>query len=104
MTATQIILNQVKQQVQLIDTDARLILFGSRARNEEKTFSDWDFLILTNKKVNLALKNQFTNQLIGLEQENQAAFSTIVRNQEDWNTKYKVTDLYRNIIKEGIEI
>jgi uncharacterized protein len=98
------ILNSVKQRIMLLDADAKIILFGSRSRNEATAFSDWDFLILTKKKVNLAFKKQITNQLIELEQQSSQVFSTIVRNIDDWNGKYKVTDLYKNITNEGIEI
>jgi uncharacterized protein len=99
-----IILESVKQRIWLVDAEAKIILFGSRARNEATTLSDWDFLILTKKKVNLNLKKQITNQLITLEQQSAQVFSTIVRNIDDWNTKYQVTDLYKNITKEGVEI
>jgi uncharacterized protein len=98
------LLESVKQQIWLVDAEAKIILFGSRARNEATELSDWDFLILTQKKVDTVLKKQITNQLIGLEQQSAQVFSTIVRNNDVWNTKYKVTDLYKNISQEGIEI
>ncbi|MBK7338020.1 MAG: nucleotidyltransferase domain-containing protein [Saprospirales bacterium] len=40
------ILQRIKESIRQVDPQAELILFGSRARNEERSDSDWDLLIL----------------------------------------------------------
>ncbi|MEP7231321.1 MAG: nucleotidyltransferase domain-containing protein [Ginsengibacter sp.] len=37
----------VKKEVIVADTTASVILFGSRARGDAESDSDWDFLVLT---------------------------------------------------------
>ncbi len=52
------ILNLVKSRINAIDPEAKVFLFGSRARNESNKESDWDFLIFTKKEITQALKKQ----------------------------------------------
>ena len=43
------VIRSIKQAItSIIPKDARVILFGSRARNEAKADSDWDILVLLN--------------------------------------------------------
>lgn len=50
----------IKKQVKDIDPFADIILYGSRARGEERSDSDWDILILINTKADIETekKNQ----------------------------------------------
>lgn len=43
------IVNLVKQEVIHIDPKAEVILFGSRAREDFRPDSDWDFLVLLDR-------------------------------------------------------
>ncbi len=87
----------------MFDPRARIILFGSRARGDFKTNSDWDFLILTSIQVNEHLKKQIRTSLIDTELDAEEVISTLIYSQKQW-TDYKVTPLYKNITKEGVEI
>ena len=40
----------VKDTIEKVDEEAKVILFGSRARGDFRLDSDWDFLILTKKE------------------------------------------------------
>ncbi len=42
---------KVKEVVYNFDPQAKVILFGSRARGDHRKDSDWDFLVLTKKKL-----------------------------------------------------
>lgn len=95
--------NKVKQSVGAIDPNARVILFGSRARGNNNTISDWDFLILTSVQTNETLKRQIRDRLIDTELEAEEVISTIIYSQEKWED-YKVTPLYINILRDGIEV
>jgi predicted nucleotidyltransferase len=97
------IIYKVKESIKMLDPRARIILFGSRARGDSKTNSDWDFLILTSLHVNEKLKRQFRTGLIDTELEAEEVISTLIYSQEQWN-KYKITPLYKNVAKEGVEI
>jgi len=98
------LLSKIKEQVQSIESDSEVFLFGSQARGEERKDSDWDILILTPNKADLKDEQIFRHKLFYLELEYGVAFSTFVYSKYDWNHKYSVTPFYNNIIKEGIKI
>jgi uncharacterized protein len=94
---------KVKESIRKLDPRARVILFGSRARGDSKTNSDWDFLIISSLQVNEKLKRQFRTGLIDTELEAEEVISTIIYSQNQWND-YKLTQLYKTIAKEGVEV
>ena len=103
MNRNDYILSQVKKRINRIDPNAKIILFGSRARNDFRSESDWDFLILTNLNVSRDLKNKISDTLFETELETQSVLTSIVQSIDAWNT-YSNTPLFRNILKDGIEI
>lgn len=78
-------------------------MFGSRARGEATSESDWDFLILTQLEVNRELKNKISDQLFETELEAGEVLTSIVNNTRLWES-YNLTPLYENIQKDGIVI
>lgn len=94
---------RVKQSVISIDPDAKIILFGSRARGDYKTNSDWDFLILASKQINETFKKKIREALIDTELEAEEVISTLIYSQKTWS-EYKYTPLYKNITNEGFEL
>ena len=69
---------KVKESVRSLDPDARVIVFGSRARGDNKPTSDWDFLILTSGPVNDQLKRKIRSGLIDTELEAEEVISTLI--------------------------
>ena len=94
---------RVKRSVKSIDPQAKVILFGSRARGDNNKTSDWDFLILTSKYVDEKDKRLIRDNLIDTELEAEEVISTIIFSQDKWND-YRITPLYQNISKEGVEL
>jgi predicted nucleotidyltransferase len=97
------LVKKVKESIRKLDPRARVILFGSRARGDSKTNSDWDFLIISSLQVNEKIKRQFRTGLIDTELEAEEVISTIIYSKNEWND-YQFTPLYRNIANEGVEI
>ena len=97
-------LSRIKKQVQDIDPTAHIILYGSRARGDEKPDSDWDLLILVDSFVDIKTEQIFRHRLFDVELELGEAFSTFVYNEHEWKSKYWMTPQYKNISKEGIII
>jgi len=97
------ILKSVKNRIFKINPKARIILFGSRARKDNKDFSGWDFLILTSSKVSPALKNQILDELFEAELETNEILTAIIQNKNEWQ-QYSKTPVFNNIQKDGIEV
>ena len=98
------IAKQIKDSISIIDSKAQVIVFGSRARGDAKRESDWDILILTDYPVSTDIERSFRNNLFDLEIETGEVFSTFVYQKKDWDTRHKVTPLYKNIKKEGVRL
>jgi uncharacterized protein len=99
-----LVLSRIKTIVMQIDPEAHIILYGSRARGDERPDSDWDLLILVNSKTDLDYERAFRHKLFDLELELEETFSVTVHNKNEWKSKYWVTPLYRNIAVEGLRI
>lgn len=96
------IATRIRDIVKQIDSRAQVIIFGSRARGDAKIESDWDILILTDYPVTLDVEDAFRDKLFDLEIESGEILSIFIYQKKDWNTRHKVTPLYRNIEKEGV--
>lgn len=96
------ILNAIREKLQAIAPGAKAILFGSRARGDNKIDSDWDILILLDK-MRLA-PDDFDNisyPLMELGWELNEMISPKLYTVNEWLTR-NFTLFYKNIEKEGI--
>ncbi len=96
-------INEIKNQVLSIDKNAKVVLFGSRARKDFREDSDWDFLILTSLTPDEKLKKELRDKLFLLELETGQAISSIIHSEKSWQN-FSITDLYQVIEKEGVKI
>jgi uncharacterized protein len=103
MTKRDIILSTVKQRIKTVDPKAKIILFGSRARNDAKKDSDWDFLILTEATPDRTFRNKIYDEFFELELETDEVVTGIIQNIESWN-EYSNTSIYQNILRDGVEL
>ncbi|MCB0497382.1 MAG: nucleotidyltransferase domain-containing protein [Cyclobacteriaceae bacterium] len=101
---TQHIANLIKKQVGAIDPKAEVILYGSRARGDEKVDSDWDILILTDYHVDLITERKFRDKLYDLELETGEVFSVFVYSKNDWSTRQHITPFFHNVTHDGVRI
>jgi len=103
MDSNRYILSKVKQRIKVIDPDAKIILFGSRARDDFREDSDWDFLILTRSVVTQGFRNKISDSLFETELETDSVLTGIVHNFDLWES-YSGAPIFINISKDGIEI
>ncbi len=94
----------IKKNISDIDPKAQIILYGSRARGNERKDSDWDLLILTDYPVDLNKEREFRNHLYDLELETGEPFSLFAYSNAEWENKQKVTPFYQSVTKEGIRL
>ncbi|MBA7524892.1 hypothetical protein ES705_17037 [subsurface metagenome] len=105
MDKYQNIMNTVKDVVLHFDPDAKIILYGSRARGDYSPESDWDFLILLNCNFNEQLKTELRHRLYEIEWETGEVISSIIHKHTDWiNPRNKITPFYNDVTSEGISI
>ncbi len=96
------ILKQIKRIIKEKEPTAKIYLYGSRSKGMAKDDSDWDLLILLNKdKISEETERKITYPLYDLEFDTGEVISPMVYSQKEWNTKYKVTPFYKNVMSEG---
>ncbi len=98
------ITQRVKDTVLKVDKNAQVILFGSHARGEAKPDSDWDFLVLTNQIASAEFKRVLWDEITELELEVNQVISTLIYNEDQWESLYKITPLYKSIRREGLKL
>ena len=103
-TKTEFISQLIRKSINSIDPKAEVILYGSRARGDERTDSDSDILILTDYSVNLQTERKFRDKLYDLELEIGEPFSVFAYSKNDWQTKQRITPFYQNVTQEGIQL
>jgi predicted nucleotidyltransferase len=97
------ILNQIKRIVKDKEPSAKIYLYGSRSRGTAKDNSDWDLLILLNKDdISNEVEREITYPLYDLEFDTGEVISPMIYSEKEWNSKYKVTPFYQNVMREGI--
>ena len=96
-------LQQIKEIVLREEPKAKIYLYGSRARGTQKRHSDWDLLILLDKpKLTFDDETKVAYPLYDLEVKTGQAISPQIYSEQEWNTIYKTTPYYTNVMKDGI--
>ncbi len=98
------ILKDIKQAVLSVDPQAEIVLFGSRARGDYKEDSDWDVLVLTDKAQDNAVhKLKILDAIYDVELRSGYLITPIIRNKKLWQT-LKVSPLFNEVRKDGVEL
>ena len=99
------LLKSIKENVYKIDSKAEIILYGSRARGDNTSYSDWDFLILFSKPINRKQKTIIRHNIYDVELETGEILNAIFDNISYWRSeKNQFSLFYKNVSREGIVI
>ena len=105
MKKTDRILLRIKDVVNRTAPNADIILYGSRARGDSNSHSDWDLLILLNlQNISFDFETKFMDEFYEIEIETGEIISPLIYTRTDWNENHSATPLYENVKKEGIII
>ncbi|MBN1986475.1 MAG: nucleotidyltransferase domain-containing protein [Prolixibacteraceae bacterium] len=101
---TKYITKLIREYINDIDSSAEVVLYGSRARGDERKDSDWDILILTSYASDFQVERKFRDKLYDLELETGEVFSVFVYSKNDWQSRQKITPFFKNVTQEGVRI
>lgn len=88
----------------LVPQGSEIILFGSQARGDAHKGSDWDILVLLNKKAVLPTDiDDVAYPLRELGWDFGETINTILYTKEEWNRDAE-SPLYENVTREGIRL
>jgi len=106
MTSKDYIIRQLIR-IRILETDptAQVVLFGSRARGDAASDSDWDVLVLIDRpKTKRTIEDPYRDALFQLELEIGEPISVFVFSEEEWQSKYVQTPLFKSIHQDGIRL
>ncbi len=87
-----------------LPASGKAILFGSQARGTAREDSDWDILIILDKKKLMAYDyDNITYPLTELGWELGEEINPVMYTAQEWE-KYRNTPFVRNVEKEGVRI
>jgi uncharacterized protein len=102
MKNSEYILSEIKRIVTEKDSTAKIYLYGSRSRGSSHKESDWDILILLDKeKITPEIEEAISFPLYDLEFETGEVISPMIYSEYEWNTRYRITPFYHNVMREG---
>jgi len=105
MAGSDDILKRIKYSVRSSEPEAKIILYGSFARGDNRKDSDMDIIILLEKdQVSREDEKKVKYPLYDIEFDSGQVISPLVFSRKDWETRHKVTPFYQNVISEGIEL
>ena len=94
---------RVKEVVREVEPGAEVVLFGSRARGDAGSDSDWDLLILLEGAVDQERKKTVWHRLWDLELDLEEVICPLVMSRQNWETPlYQAMPIHQNIDRDGI--
>jgi len=88
---------------QLLPND-RIILFGSQARGDAHSGSDWDMLLIVNSdSINLEDEIKYSYPFTKLGWKYNVDLNVLLYSKNDWE-KRNFMPFYKNVLQDGIEI
>ena len=89
---------------EILPRGARLLLFGSQARDEARPDSDWDLLILLEgEKVSNEDFDHWVFPFVSLGWSLGVDINPVAYTYDEWMRR-QITPFYKNVMKEGVEL
>lgn len=99
------LLNAIKTSVHTRYPKARLYLYGSRSRGDDKSDSDWDIMIVLNEKISERDKLPLYDELYELSLQSGEIISVIIQTEDEWqHPLMQVSPFYQNVTLEDVLI
>jgi len=106
MSAQQIEIAELIRQLgkEILPENAKLLLFGSQARNDARPDSDWDLLILLDgEKVSNNDFDRWVYPFVSLGWSLGVEINPVAYTFGEWQQR-QITPFYKNVMKERVEL
>ncbi len=96
----------IKKTVQIIRKhlrSAKIILYGSRARGKARHDSDYDIIVITNRRISNITEERIRNKIYEISIKNDTLISAIFVSKSKWyHPIFKHSPFYMSVMEEGI--
>lgn len=106
MSARQIEISELIRQLgkEILPVNAKLMLFGSQARDDARADSDWDLLLLLDgERVTNEDFDRWVFPFISLGWSLGVEINPVVYTYAEWQVR-QITPFYKNVMREGVEL
>ncbi len=98
-------LSIIKKSATSLIPNCRVLLFGSRARNDNSNESDYDFLVITKNAIDISQKRAYKSQLRKELAKYKIPADILIQSEEEILIKKEITGhILKQVMKEGIAI
>jgi predicted nucleotidyltransferase len=99
------LLRQVKRVIRGFLPDATVLLYGSLARGTAGPESDWDILVITERRLTATQEDPIRHAVFGLELDHDVVLSVIFYARSDWESPlHRGSPFCRNVRRQGVLI
>jgi predicted nucleotidyltransferase len=100
------LLAKIKEAIREVESDSRIILFGSRARGDASPESDWDLVVIVEGPVDLAREVALWDRLFDmmLDDPSFPVVQALMFDRADWERRLSGPGLAARVTREGIEL
>ena len=104
-TADRELLKQCKHAIRSVESNADVVLYGSRARGDAAEDSDYDILVLTDQPVTVTLRENLVDSIFPIELESGAVITLITYHRDQWESpRYKAMPFRKNVERDGVTL
>lgn len=97
------LLKRCRDTIRKVVPEAKVVLYGSRARGEAGKESDYDLLVLLDQAADWRIEDQIRQALYPLQLETGAVFTVLCYDKAEWNSPvYRAMPFVRNVEQDGI--
>lgn len=96
-------LSIVREIVNKIIPNSKILLFGSRARRDNSSDSDYDFLIITKETIDIQKKRTLTSLMRKELAQFKIPADILIQSDEEVNSKKEITGhILKQVLREGV--
>ena len=98
-------MQELKAVVARLVPDAQVRLYGSAAKGKRTADSDYDVLVITQRKLSPSEIRELDGAVYGMQLEREVVLSVAVYAQEEWNSPvFRASPYRRNVLRYGVRL